>query len=51
MEREFMAFCDRCGQKLDWRGYKNYSLIRNLREQTAPGNSKLLFPGAVSINL
>ena len=23
LEREFMSFCDRCGQKLDWRGYQN----------------------------
>lgn len=22
MEREFMSFCDRCGQHLDWKGYK-----------------------------
>lgn len=22
MERNFMTFCDRCGQKLDWKGYK-----------------------------
>lgn len=21
LEREFMAFCDRCGQHLDWRNY------------------------------
>ncbi len=27
MEREFMAFCDRCGQKLDWRGYKKAKII------------------------
>ena len=23
LERDFMAFCDRCGQRLDWRDYKN----------------------------
>ncbi len=22
MEREFMSFCDRCGQKLDWKYYR-----------------------------
>jgi len=22
LEREFSAFCDRCGQKLSWRGYR-----------------------------
>ena len=27
MEREFMSFCDRCGQKLDWRGYKKAKII------------------------
>lgn len=26
VEREHMAFCDRCGQKLDWRGYKKARL-------------------------
>ena len=27
LEREFMAFCDRCGQKLDWRSYKKAKII------------------------
>lgn len=27
MEREFMAFCDRCGQRLDWRGYRRVEII------------------------
>lgn len=27
MEREFMSFCDRCGQKLDWRSYKKAKII------------------------
>ena len=22
MEREFMAYCDRCGQSLNWKNYK-----------------------------
>lgn len=22
MEREYQCFCDRCGQRLDWRGFK-----------------------------
>lgn len=22
LEHDFMAFCDRCGQRLDWRNYK-----------------------------
>lgn len=27
LEREFMAFCDRCGQHLGWRGYKKAKVI------------------------
>lgn len=27
MEREFCAFCDRCGQKLGWRGYREAKRI------------------------
>ena len=27
MEREFMAYCDRCGQCLDWKNYKKVALI------------------------
>lgn len=27
LEREFMAFCDRCGQRLDWRGYRKAKRI------------------------
>ena len=27
MEREFMAYCDRCGQKLDWKHYKKAKVI------------------------
>lgn len=28
MEREFMAYCDRCGQKLSWKDYKRAAVIR-----------------------
>ena len=28
MEREFMAFCDRCGQCLDWKGYRKAVIRR-----------------------
>ena len=28
MEREFMAYCDRCGQCLTWRGYRKALRIR-----------------------
>lgn len=27
MEREFMSYCDRCGQHLDWRYYKKAIII------------------------
>lgn len=27
MEREFMNFCDRCGQRLDWRDYENAKIV------------------------
>ena len=28
LEREYMNFCDRCGQRLDWREYKKAVVIR-----------------------
>ena len=27
MEREFMSFCDRCGQKLDWKYYRKAKVV------------------------
>ena len=27
LEREYMNFCDHCGQKLGWHGYKNAKVI------------------------
>lgn len=27
MEREFMSFCDRCGQRLGWRSYRTAKII------------------------
>ena len=27
IEREFMSFCNHCGQKLDWSGYKKVKKI------------------------
>lgn len=27
MEREYMRFCDRCGQRLDWRGCENAKIV------------------------
>ena len=28
LEREYMNFCDRCGQRLDWREYKKAVVVR-----------------------
>ena len=28
MEREFMSYCDRCGQRLDWKHYKKAIVLR-----------------------
>ncbi len=33
VEREFMSYCDRCGQHLGWKGYKKAKVIY-------PGNRK-----------
>lgn len=27
MEREFMSFCDRCGQKLEWKYYRKAKVV------------------------
>ena len=27
MEREYMSFCDRCGQKLDWRHFEEIAIV------------------------
>ena len=27
LEREFMAYCDRCGQHLGWKGYKKARVV------------------------
>lgn len=29
LEREFQNFCDRCGQKLDWKQFKHAQVIRS----------------------
>ena len=31
MEREYQSFCDRCGQRLDWKGYKKAQVIYPLK--------------------
>lgn len=28
LDREYMNFCDRCGQKLDWKGYEKAIVVR-----------------------
>ncbi len=28
LEREFVAYCDRCGQHLGWKGYRKARIIR-----------------------
>lgn len=39
MEREFMSYCDRCGQRLGWRNYQNakiiYCYVHAWRDQVA----------------
>lgn len=27
LEREFLGYCDRCGQHLDWKNYKKVKLV------------------------
>ena len=27
LDREYQRFCDRCGQRLDWRGYRHAKII------------------------
>lgn len=27
VEREFVAYCDRCGQHLDWKNYKHVKIV------------------------
>ena len=34
MEREYMAYCDRCGQCLDWHDYKHAKIIFPLMNRT-----------------
>ena len=28
MEREYQSFCDRCGQRLNWKGFRNASVTK-----------------------
>lgn len=30
MEREYQSFCDRCGQKLDWKKFKQATIIKKM---------------------
>lgn len=29
LEREYQAFCDRCGQRLDWEGFQDAAVIQS----------------------
>ena len=31
LDREFMAYCDRCGQRLDWEGHRNAKVVFPVR--------------------
>lgn len=33
LDREFVAYCDRCGQHLDWKGYKKAKLVYSGRDR------------------
>ena len=35
LDREFMSFCDRCGQHLDWHGYRNAKIVYPGRHNTS----------------
>ena len=28
LDREYMKFCDRCGQRLDWKGFRYSRVVR-----------------------
>ncbi len=32
LDREFIRFCDRCGQRLDWSDYKKVIIIRRITQ-------------------
>ena len=36
LDREFISFCDRCGQKLDWTKYRQAKLKHPLSEHKHP---------------
>ncbi len=29
LEREYQAFCDRCGQRLDWEGFEDAAVMQS----------------------
>lgn len=39
VEREFMSFCDRCGQRLDWKEYRK-AVIVHITPRKYPSASK-----------
>ena len=32
LERDFQSYCDRCGQRLDWKDYKKAKIIDNIHK-------------------
>ena len=36
LEREFMSYCDRCGQRLGWKGYKKAKVVYPGRRNNTP---------------
>lgn len=30
MERDFQSYCDRCGQRLDWKDYRKAKIVENI---------------------
>lgn len=41
LDREFVRFCDRCGQRLDWTQYRKVKIILpNKKQSKVPGKEK-----------
>lgn len=46
MEREYMPFCSRCGQKLNWRGFQNARVLSVEPGGKTQGAGERRFPEA-----
>lgn len=51
LEREFTAFCDRCGQRLDWRRYEEAQVIRPGQTNPLPFQDLHLQNGYKSVTM